>query len=90
MWHSVLLATENRGLFWKLLMALFARLFPFLREAADCYCDLLCFCDKKLFWRKAALMLWASKSLWKGLQIIQAEGGRMLIAAGIHRLANVC
>lgn len=38
-------------------MALFAHLFPLLREAADCFCDLLCICDKKLFWKKADLML---------------------------------
>lgn len=90
MWHAAVLATEYRSLFWKLLMALFTHLFPLLREAANCYRDLLCYYDKKLFWRKVGLVLWTPRSLCKGFQPVYAEGGTMLFAAGIHRLDNIC
>lgn len=71
-------------------MALFTHLFPLLREAANCYRDLLCYYDKKLFWRKVGLVLWTPRSLCKGFQPIYAEGGTRLFAAGIHRLDNIC
>lgn len=71
-------------------MALFAHLFPLLREAAKSYRDLLCYYDKKLFWRKVGLVLWTPRSFCKGLQPVNAEGGTMLFAAGIHRLDNIC
>lgn len=63
MWHAAVLATKGSSLFWKLLMALFAHLFPLLREAANSYRDLLCYYDKKLFWRKVGLVLWTPRSL---------------------------
>jgi len=71
-------------------MALFAHLFPLLREAASCSCDLSCYYDKKLFWKKVGLVLWTPRSLCKGLQPVYEEGGTMLFAAGIHRLDSIC
>lgn len=46
MWHAAVLLAERRSLFCKLLIALFARVFPLLSESSY---------DKKLFWRKAGL-----------------------------------